>query len=589
MLILIRNNIQIIFLDGVFAPSFFVGDFVSLKSKYLSSAFVLLVSTVIVKVIGAVYKIPLTAYIGGVGRGYFAYAYNLCLPVHAITMGAFPIALSKLVSTYNSKGDTQMVLSLKKGSLGLFTVVGAVGMIVLICLAKPYSDLIAHSPKALYTALVLAPSVLFSCMGASYRGYFEGFLNMIPTAVSQTIDALFKMIFGLLFAKYSMAYLFKEYLLSGKVLGEFAINDEVALSLIYPYTSAFAMLGATLGAFVSLCFLCVYSKNHSAKINHPLRTKIANKELLMFSFPIMVSTGVQSVFQFLDTASIQIVLGKMNILALKNMFSQSLNIVSISDSDLPTYVYGVLSASLDFKNLVPGVTMALGVSAVPAISRAFEQGSGERLSALVNSIYKYTSLLSLLGGAVLYLCSEEILMLFYGKNSYDIVVSSVALVKYFALTVVLYSLAGTSVFAVQAIGCAKKSILPYAVSGVIRVILNFVLVSDEHLVLYGAVISGAVGYAVITVWNTVVLYKKAKIQFDFLRSIIFPACLFLLVVYLCNLIFSQISFPFSIIGMIIIKCSISVVLFCILCFLCGMLNFREFFCDQISKKVQVKP
>ena len=470
MLILIRNNIQIIFLDGVFAPSFFVGDFVSLKSKYLSSAFVLLVSTVIVKVIGAVYKIPLTAYIGGVGRGYFAYAYNLCLPVHAITMGAFPIALSKLVSTYNSKGDTQMVLSLKKGSLGLFTIVGAVGMLVLICVAKPYSDLIAHSPKTLYTALVLAPSVLFSCMGASYRGYFEGFLNMIPTAVSQTIDALFKMIFGLLFAKYSMAYLFKEYLLSGNVFGEFAINDEVALSLIYPYTSAFAMLGATLGAFVSLCFLCVYSKNHSAKINNPLQTKIANKELLLFSFPIMVSTGVQSVFQFLDTASIQIVLGKMNILALKNMFSQSLNIVSVSDADLPTYVYGVLSASLDFKNLVPGVTMALGVSAVPAISRAFEQGSGKRLSALVNSIYKYTSLLSLLGGALLYLCSEEILTLFYGKNSYDIVVSSVALVKYFALTVVLYSLAGTSVFAVQAVGCAKKSILPYAVSGVIRVI-----------------------------------------------------------------------------------------------------------------------
>ena len=543
----------------------------------------------IVKVIGAVYKIPLTAYIGGVGRGYFAYAYNLCLPVHAITMGAFPIALSKLVSTYNSKGDTQMVLSLKKGSLGLFTVVGAVGMLVLICVAKPYSDLIAHSPKALYTALVLAPSVLFSCMAASYRGYFEGFLNMLPTAVSQTVDALFKMIFGLLFAKYSMAYLFKAYLLSGKVLGEFVINDEVALSLIYPYTSAFAMLGATLGAFVSLCFLCVYSKINSPKIITPLKIKTANKELLLFSFPIMVSTGVQSVFQFLDTASIQIALGKIDLIALKNMFSQSLNIVSISDADLPTYIYGVFSASLDFKNLVPGVTMALGVSAVPAISRAFEQGSGQRLSALVNSIYKYTSLLSLLGGAVLYFCSEEILTLFYGKNSYDIVVSSVDLVKYFALTVVLYSLAGTAVFAVQAIGCAKKSIAPYIVSGVVRLVLNFLLVSNERFVLYGAVVSGAVGYAVITVWNTVVLCKKAKIKFDFLRSIILPASLFFLVIYLCNLLFGQILFSFSIIGMIIIKCLISVVLFCILCFLCGMLNFREFFCYLVSKKISLKP
>ncbi|MDO4364531.1 MAG: oligosaccharide flippase family protein [Clostridia bacterium] len=557
----------------------------NLKGKYLSSAFILLLSTIAVKAISAIYKIPLTAFIGGVGRGYFAYAYNLCLPIHAVTMGAFPIALSKLVSTYNSKGDTNKVLSLKKGSFGMFSVVGFVGMLVLLCAAKPYSDLIAHSPKAIYTVSVLAPSVLFSCMGASYRGYFEGFLNMIPTAVSQTIDALFKMIFGLLFAKYSMAYLFEQYRATGAVLGTTACDEQTALSLIYPFTSAAAMLGVTLGAFASLCFLSVYSKYHSPKINMPLDTKSANRELLAFSFPIMVSTCVQSVFQFLDTATIQFALNRIDVSVLRSAFSQSLKIVSISDKDLPTYVFGVFSASLDFKNLVPGVTMALGISAVPAVSRAFEQKNKERFSALVNSVYKYTVLLSSLGGIFLYVCSDEILNLFYGKGSRDIAVSSVDLVKCFALTVVFYSLAGTAVFVVQAVGFAQKSILPYAVSGVIRIVLNIVLVTDERFVLYGAVIGGAVGYAVLTAWNIVVLCKYTKIKFDFLRVIFLPLVVFGLILYFCKIVFIQPFLPDSTIGLIIIKTVILLIFYCILCFLCGMLNFKDYFCNYITKKI----
>lgn len=568
-----------------FAPSFFVGDFVNLKGKYLSSAFVLLLSTVTVKVISAIYKIPLTAFIGGVGRGYFAYAYNLCLPIHAVTMGAFPIALSKLVSTYNSKGDTNKVLSLKKGSFRLFSLVGFVGMAVLLCAAKPYSDLVAHSPKAIYTVSVLAPSVLFSCIGASYRGYFEGFLNMIPTAVSQTIDALFKMVFGLLFAKYSMAYLFQRYQATGMVLGTTACDEQTALSLIYPFTSACAMLGVTLGAFASLCFLSVYSKYHSPKINIRLDTKSANRELFAFSFPIMVSTCVQSVFQFLDTATIQFALNKIDVSVLHSAFFQSLKFVNISNKDLPTYVFGVFSASIDFKNLVPGVTMALGISAVPAISRAFEQKNQERFSALVNFVYKYTVLLSSLGGIVLYVCSEEILNLFYGKYSRDIVVSSVGLVKCFALTVVFYSLAGTAVFAVQAVGLSQKSILPYAVSGVIRIVLNVVLVTDEHFILYGAVVSGAVGYAVLTAWNIAVLCKYTKIKFDFFRVILLPFAAFGLTLYFCKILFVQPFLPDSTIGLIIIKAVISLIFYCILCFLCGMLNFKDFFCNYLTKKI----
>ena len=102
----------------------------NLKQRYISSAFILLVSTVIVKIISAVYKIPLTMYIGAEGRGYFSIAYNLCLPIHALTMGAFPIALTKLISSYNAKGDMNKVYALKIASKRLFFIIGINGNIV---------------------------------------------------------------------------------------------------------------------------------------------------------------------------------------------------------------------------------------------------------------------------------------------------------------------------------------------------------------------------------------------------------------------------------------------------------------------------
>lgn len=209
----------------------------------MSSAFILLVATVAVKIISAVYKIPLTNYIGAEGRGYFSIAYNLCMPIHAITMGAFPLALTKLVSSCEAKGNTLKINALRVASKRLFFIVGTAGTAVMIILAKPYAQIISSSPKSIYTILALAPSVFFSCMCACHRSFAEGFLDMKPTAVSQFIDALFKMIFGLLFAKYSMSGLFNMYVETGAVFGIEAGGEREALSIIYPITSAAAMLG----------------------------------------------------------------------------------------------------------------------------------------------------------------------------------------------------------------------------------------------------------------------------------------------------------------------------------------------------------
>ena len=563
---------------------FIFGDFLNSKKKYLSSAFLLLVSSVIVKVIGAVYKIPLTAFIGAVGRGYFAAAYNLYLPLHAVIMGAVPIALSRLVSKYAAKDNKTMLSSLKRGAGSLFFTVGLVGTAVLVIAAKPYSEFIASSPKSIYTILVLAPSLFFSCLAACYRGYYEGFMDMKPTAVSQTLEALVKMVFGLLFAKYSMAYLYNQYINSGEIFGVRLNGEKEALGFIYPYTSAMAMLGVTFGTFLSFVYVFIYDKISKTK-TEKVSKREGRRELFYFSLPIMISCSVQSVFQFLDTSSVQLAIKGYSNEFLKSAFSSSLKLTKVADGDLSTYVWGLFCTALDFKNLIPGITMALGVCAVPAICREYEKRNTEKTDVLINSIYKYTSVVSVFMGAFIFLCSKDILGVFFIKSSPDIVQGCNETVKYFALTAPIYSLASISVYCVQAVGKPEKSILSYVISGGARCVLNYVFVSDKRLLLTGAVLSGAIGYFILFIMNMNIERRVSKTKFRLFDNVLRPVLIGVITCFLCKITYTHINFSKNLTFNLLIEFTIFGLIYCILCFFFKVLNFKEIFSILNLKKL----
>ncbi len=494
------------------------------KQKYINSALLLLLSSILVKAISAVYKIPLTAYIGATGRGYFNIAYNLYMPVHALIMGAFPIAVTHLVSKYNEKGNRAKIYSLKKASGILFFMAGLIGFAFMGFFAKPYAELISSSPKSIYTIYMLAPSVLFCSMEASKRSFAEGYMNMVPTSVSQIIEAVFKLVFGLLFARYAMSYLYQMYLDSSSVFGVICENEEAALSAIYPFTAAAAMAGATLGSFFSLIYVSVYNsvKYNSRILNKQYKTSESFKEIISFSAPIIISTIIQSVSTFLDNSSVQYCLSQCNFDKLQEAYQSCLQLTSTPDEDVVTYIFGLFSSAQDFKNLLPGLTMALGVAAVPAISAAFESHNRERLSLLSNSIFKYTSILAFGGGFYLSLISPFMLNVLYGSNNPDIVIGCSRLVYFFGFTMVFYCLSGVSVFAVQAIGCAKKSIPSFIISAAVRVGMNYLIVSDYRYNIYGTIVSGAAGYLVILVSNYRIYKKYSEVKLKFSDIFIKP-------------------------------------------------------------------
>ncbi len=486
-----------------------------IKSRYITGAAVLLISSVIVKVISAFYKIPLTAYIGAEGRGYFSVAYNLCLPIHALTMGAFPVALTKLISTADAKGDTKGIYALKAASSKLFGLVGFAGMAVMLIAAKPYSVLISSSPESIYTILALAPSVFFSCLCACRRAYAEGFLDMKLTAASQLIEAFSKMVFGLLFARVSLGLFCNEYAVYGTVLGSYAHSESEALAHIYPFTSAFAMLGATFGSVLAYAFSLVYNRiNYKVPKVGRGDVSLASRELMSFSLTLVGATAVQSLANFFDTSSVQYCLSLCDETALKEVYSYS-------GTDIHTYVLGIFATALDFRNLVPSIVMALGVAAVPAVSSAYENGS-ESFSNLISSIFKYSTVFSCLGGTVLMLFGDEILTVLFSKSNPDIAENASRILFWFGATVVPSGVATTVVYCAQSLGFADKSIPSFIVGAAVRVLINFLLIPKSGIDILGSTASVFFGFLVIVIWNILIITKYTNVKIGLFSTFVKP-------------------------------------------------------------------
>lgn len=553
-------------------PDFFIsGDFLkkSLKERYITSAIILLAATIIVKIISAVYKIPLTNYIGATGRGYFSVAYNFCMPFHALAMGAFPLALTRLVSIYEAKGDRLRIKALRKASKKLFFIVGIIGLAVIMITAKPYANLIASSPKSIYTILALAPSIFFSCLCACHRAFAEGFLDMKATAISQTIEALCKMIFGLLLARLSMSWLYECYIQSGSVLGIRIQSDEEALSVIYPITSACAMLGVTIGSIAGYIFAGVYAriKYYNILPRDRVNSKSAYSELLTFSAGLVGATVVQSLANFADTSSIQYCLAFCSADALSAQYA-------LTGDDIYTYVFGIYAVALDFKNLVPAAVMALGVSAVPAVSTAFENGQ-ERFSQLLTSIFKYTVIMSVGGGAAICLFYNDFLSIFYSGSNDDIVKNAGRLLFLFGMTSLPCAAASTSVYCAQSLGYSKQTILPFAVSALVRVILNFVLITNDDINILGSAVSNFVGFLIILIWNMIIIKRKTRVKFNLLEIFIKPIICAALSYFTTSSIRNSICFSMSDILVFILSAMVCLLSFGVLLVLMNCVSLKE--------------
>ncbi len=178
------------------------------SSSFIKGAAILTISMVIVKVFGLLNKIILVRILtnygiegmASFGMGLYANAYELFVVIFTVATGGLPIAISRLVSENMTKKRYKDVRQIHNISVPFFTILGLVCFLIIVGSSVPYTYFVIKSRYAVYGMVALAPTVFFGCLASAYRGYYEGQRNMTPTAVSEIIEAVVKLVVGSLLA-----------------------------------------------------------------------------------------------------------------------------------------------------------------------------------------------------------------------------------------------------------------------------------------------------------------------------------------------------------------------------------------------------
>ncbi len=501
------------------------------KQSMLNGAIILAVATVIVKLIGALYKIPLTDLIGAVGRGYFNSAYEIYTPIYAISMAGLPVAVSRLVSESVALGNYNNARAIYKVASKIFIITGLVGTAVMFLIAYPYTHYIAD-PRNLPAVLAIAPSIFFCCSMSSYRGYYEGLRNMTPTAVSQVIEAVAKLALGLGLSYAVLQHGLSQFRATGLVFGKPAPDLSEAYSLIYPYSAAGAILGVTVGTVFGLLYLMVCHRFKSdgftrvELINSPKAdsNRFLAKRIIVFAIPMVASALILNITNLIDTVTIQKRLAtaiQMNPGLIKSMYNASLAASGTLDKDIVKYLYGTYGSVLDFRNLVPTITMSLGVSALPALSAAWTMKDKMNIRITIESVIRITMLIALPAGFGMAVLAEPILSLVY-SNSSDIIPIAAPLMAVYGFATFIMAASSPVTSMLQGLGRTDIPVKTLIIGAVVKIGMNYVLVGTPRFNINGAPVGSILCYIIIVGLNLYFLLHISKTRVNFMSVFFKP-------------------------------------------------------------------
>ena len=466
--------------------------------KAQQSALVLLVSTIIVKIISACFKIPLSSnqFLGDLGYGYFSVAYDIFSPFYILAISGLPAALSHVIAGYVAEKRFSDIKNTFKLTKRIFFLAGVLLSVIVSLIAIPFVELTDNSGNTLYSVFAVIPSVFLCFIVSIYRGYFEGFKNMNPTAVSNIIQAFGKLILGLGFA-----------FLVNKITGNPAL------------AAGASMLGITIGTLLSTIYLYYKYKTCGDLIpNEELsRTKpiISNKKtvkiILALAIPMAFSSLISSAVSIIDVISVRSLLTEDSDILFKiyndavisyNEYAK----IPIEVGDMPTYLYGIRSKAFTMFNLVPILTMSLGMGALPALSECTAKNDIEATKTNLNTIIKFITLVTFPAGLGYIAVSRPIMSLLY--SSYGSVVVGGNLLTIFGFTAIFAGVAIPLTNVLQGLNCQFAAMWNIFIGIAIKIVLNFCLVGNPKYNIYGAAISTTACYLYVLVAH---LYKINKV------------------------------------------------------------------------------
>ncbi|WP_138203394.1 putative polysaccharide biosynthesis protein [Haloimpatiens lingqiaonensis] len=447
------------------------------KQSLVKGTLILGLASVFTRFIGIFFRIPVQNLIGDEGMGYYQMSYPLYAVFIAVSSG-IPIAVSKMVSERNAINDRSGAVQVLRDSVVLMGIlsIGFTGS--LLAFSKNIVYALKWDPKAYYALIAIAIAPVFIAIMSCLRGFFQGLQNMNPTAVSQMLEQVGRVVVGVGLA----------YLLMPKGI-EFA--------------AAGAALGAAAGGIISDLYLCSKYVRVRKEFYRGLimRDKGIMEELLSIAIPISLGAAVGGVMSLVDSI----------------LVPQKLLQAGFTSKEA-TVLYSQLTGKASVLINVPlGLSVALGSSLVPIISEAFILNRRMEVKRKVETALKISFIISIPSFFGLYFMAHPILNLVFNKQ-----VGGYHILQYLSISIPFIIMAQTTTSILQGTGNFRKPVINLFIGCIIKSLVTFYLVSIPAINVYGAVIGSILGYIAAALLNLKVLKKHLNISVNYYQVMIKP-------------------------------------------------------------------
>lgn len=459
------------------------------KDNFLKGAAILAVAGILVKVIGAFYRIPLGNIMPEEGMGYYQVGYQLYILLVAVSTSGFPTATSKIIAEKRAYGDYGGAHKIFKVSFLGFLIAGVLSSLVVLLGARTILGFM-ENPNSYYSLIALVPALLFVPIMSAFRGYFQGMQDMMPTAVSQLIEQIFRAGTAL-----GLAYLL--------------LSKGAAIS------AGGASFGASAGAIAgTIAIILIYFKNRkkimievegATGFEEESVSKII-KNILYIAIPITIGASIVPIINAVDAALVTRIL-------------QQLNYTEVEAAGKFAQVSAYAQTLI---NLPQVISVAMAMSLVPSISDAFSRKDRESIKRTTNSGIRTTLLIGLPSSMGLFILAKPIIGLIYYSKSPTVIAETGEILAILAISLIFLTLVQSLTAILQGIGKPMVPVKNLAIGAVVKIILTYMLVSIPSIQVKGAAISTVVTYVIAALLNLYGVKKYTNVEIKFVDTILKP-------------------------------------------------------------------
>lgn len=456
-------------------------------SKLLRGTFVLTLGTYVSRILGMIYLFPFAILVGTVGGALFGYGYNQYAIYLSIATAGMPMAVSKFVSKYNALGDYYTSRRMYRAGMKLMLVTGILAFLLLYSLAPVMSritlggsDLNNSLEDVVMVMRMVSIALIVVPMMSLMRGFFQGHQSMGPTAVSQVVEQLVRVVF----------------LLASTYIVIKVVHGSLALAV------GFATMGAFVGALAGLAVLIWYWKKRKPHLDKMVNeqtvtpTRISTlsifKELLTYSLPYVFVSLAIPLYQYVD----QFTFNRAMVAAGQKEIAESMN--GIVQSYVPKLV------------MIPvSLATAFGLTLVPTITRSFVNKDYNVLQKQIDQTYQTIMFLVLPASVGLMALAGPAYTFFFGTDASD---AGGNVLLYYAPVALLFSFFTVNGAILQGINKQKYAVLSLLFGLIVKIVLNVPFILMFHEI--GSVLATALGYIVSLVYMFALIQKHAKYNYS---------------------------------------------------------------------------